>query len=111
MLTQRLVIVLMKMMTIMVGVVPIKLVSYRVFARYHLRRADFERDGDNLETQKVKRSAVLVRCRRRVTNSHEDMQLRKKNLKKLILNSTLEQTAEVEDGCLLPAENAEFPEV
>lgn len=101
----------MKMMIIMVGVVLIKFVSYRVFVRYYLRRVDFERDGDNLEIQKVKRFVVLVRCRRRVINSYEDMQFRKKNFKKFILNSTLEQIVEVEDGCLFFVENVEFLEV
>ena len=60
-----------------------QLVSQKAFAHCHLRRADFERAGDNLETERVKPSRVLVTCRRRVTNSHEDDQkeegLKKKN--------------------------------
>lgn len=44
-----------------------------------IRRADFERDGDISETERVKPSTVWVSCRRRVTKSHEDEHKEKGN--------------------------------
>lgn len=60
----------------------------------------------------MKPSRELVRCRRRVTNSHEEDQKEEElKKKKISLTKTPELTAGAEDGGLFPTEDAECWEV